>query len=70
MQTADVIKWFNGNQTAVAKALGVTKATVSKWKQAGVVPPLPAAKLQRLTGGALKFDPDTYPLRGSKPRAA
>lgn len=60
MQANLVIRWFNGNQSAVARALGVGKAAVSKWKQAGRIPPLHAARLEKMTGGALKFNPDEY----------
>lgn len=60
MRTDAVITWFGGKQTAVADALGVTKGTVWKWKQSGRIPPLHAARLDRLTGGALKFNPEDY----------
>lgn len=70
MQTETVIRWFGGNQSAVARALGVGKAAVSKWKKTKVVPPLHAARLDKLTGGALKFDPDEYVAPRSKERPA
>ena len=60
MQTEVVIRWFGGNQSAVARALGVGKAAVSKWKKSKRIPPLHAARLEKLTGGALKFNPDEY----------
>lgn len=69
MHTDVVISWFNGNQSAVARTLGVGKAAVSKWKKAGRIPPLHAARLEKLTGGALKFDPDQY-LPRNKRRSA
>jgi transcriptional repressor of cell division inhibition gene dicB len=70
MQTQAVISWFNGNQSAVARALGVGKAAVSKWKKTGRIPPLHAARIERLTGGALKFDPNQYLISRSKDRSA
>jgi len=63
MQAEVVIRWFNGNQSAVARALGVGKAAVSKWKKTNRVPPLHAARLEKLTGGALTFNPDDYTTR-------
>jgi len=61
MLKSDVIAYF-GRPSLAAKALGVTKSTVSNWKIR--VPPLQAARLERLTHGKLRFDPDAYP-RGS-----
>jgi hypothetical protein len=57
MQTNDVIAHF-GSKIAVARALNIGKAAVSKWPDK--VPPLRAAQLEKLTNGELKFDPDSY----------
>ena len=62
MQLNLALELYGGNQSALARALGVKRAAVSKWKKVNRVPPLHAARLERLTHGALKFDPADYPL--------
>lgn len=57
MKKQDVIKHF-GTQLAVAKALGVSAAAVSKWP--GLIPELQAMKLERITDGKLKYNPELY----------
>ncbi|WP_417790803.1 Cro/CI family transcriptional regulator [Terasakiella pusilla] len=52
-----VIEHF-GNQSAVAKALGVSRAYVSAWPER--VPEKQAMKLERLTKGELKYDESLY----------
>ena len=47
-----------GTQSALARALGIGHAAVSKWGE--WVPPLQAARLAQLTGNVLKFDPSQY----------
>ncbi|CAI0814462.1 DNA-binding transcriptional regulator DicC [compost metagenome] len=57
MLTDDAVKYF-GNKTKLAEAAGVSQASVSRW---GVrVPERRAARLDRLTSGALAYDPDFY----------
>jgi len=51
MQTKEAVKHF-GSQTAVGKALGITKGAVSNWK--GTVPLLRAYQLQEISEGKLK----------------
>lgn len=47
-----------GSASHVAAALGITRSAVQQWPE--LIPPLSAARLERLTEGALKFDPDAY----------
>ena len=47
-----------GSQIALAKALGVTKGAVSLWGE--VIPEGSAYKLESLTKGALRVDPQLY----------
>ena len=58
MRKADVLKYFDGNQSAVARALGITRSSVNSWGE--LVPPLSAARLAKISKGKLKFDPDVY----------
>jgi len=53
-----VVKFFEGNQSKVARALGLSRAYVSAWGE--VIPELQAMKLERITDGALKYDPSLY----------
>jgi hypothetical protein len=59
MLTSDVISHF-GSGAKVAEALNVGRAAVSKWQKKGVVPPLRAAQLHKLTRGKLIFDLSKY----------
>ena len=47
-----------GTTTAAAKALGVSKSTVSLWKQS--VPWKYALLSEKLTNKAIKYDPAAY----------
>lgn len=58
MNTADAVQHF-GNQSAVARALGISPAAVSKWPS--VVPLESAMALAILSGGALTVDQSQYP---------
>ena len=58
MLKSDVLKHFEGNGAEVARQLGIKRAAVSKWGER--IPPNHAAMLDRLTGGALRFDPQDY----------
>jgi len=51
MTKHDAINYF-GSATELARALGITKASISQW---GVyVPPLRAFQIERMTDGKLK----------------
>ncbi|WP_067095533.1 Cro/CI family transcriptional regulator [Marinomonas atlantica] len=52
-----VVEHF-GSQSAVARALGVTRAYVSAWPER--VPEKQALKLERLTKGQLTYDESLY----------
>jgi len=43
-----------GSQKAIAEAVGVTEAAVSRWFAEGRVPPRRALELERITEGSLK----------------
>ncbi|MEL7747781.1 Cro/CI family transcriptional regulator [Enterobacter cloacae] len=53
----EVIDHF-GTQRAIAKALGISDAAVSQWKE--VIPEKDAYRLQFVTDGALKYDEAAY----------
>lgn len=61
MLKSDVLRYFDHNMAKVGRALGVGRATVHKWGD--LVPPLAAARLHKITRGALHFNPDEYPPR-------
>jgi len=52
MKTSDVIKYFGGTQVAVAKALGITKASVNSW--GAYPPPGRQYQIEVLSKGELK----------------
>lgn len=57
MYKKDVIDHF-GTQRAVAKALGISDAAVSQWKE--VIPEKDAYRLEVVTAGALKYQESAY----------
>lgn len=57
MYKKDVIAHF-GTQRAVAKALGISDAAVSQWKE--VIPEKDAYRLEGVTAGALKYQESAY----------
>lgn len=65
MLTENVVAHF-GSYQLTAKALGIQRAAVYRWKKKGMLPPLRAAQVDKLTGGKLKFDPDDYATWYSK----
>ncbi len=69
MRKSAVIRHF-GTASAVAKALGIGKAFVSKWGDD--VPQRYAYEIERLTGGVIKADwppPDRPNMVVDRPRA-
>jgi transcriptional repressor of cell division inhibition gene dicB len=58
MLKTDVIAHF-GSVKATCKALGITKAAVSAWKD--IIPVGSAYKTQVITGGILQVNPNLYP---------
>lgn len=67
MKTADAIQHY-GTAAKVAKTLGISRAAVSRWRD--TVPPAPASILEKLSGGALVFDPQIYVKKCGRRRAA
>lgn len=58
------IEHFNGNQTALADALGVHRANITNWKKRRCVPAAWALEIEKVTAGAVKrseIRPDLYP---------
>lgn len=49
---------FFGSATKLARAAGVSLPAVSRW--GNVIPERRAARLDRVTDGALKYDPEFY----------
>lgn len=62
MRKADVLAHFRNNQSAVARALGITRASVHNWPE--IVPEGRAYQLEIVTGGRLKVDPRVYGKQG------
>lgn len=57
MKKAIIVEYFHSNR-AIAKVLGVTPQAVGQWRD--IVPERVALKLERITNGALKYDPSLY----------
>jgi len=57
MNKQDVISYY-GTATKVALAVGVSKATVSLWKE--VIPWKYALLIEKVSKGQLKYDPAMY----------
>jgi hypothetical protein len=47
-----------GTQLSVANTLNIKQASVSKWND--VIPEKQALRIEKLTNGALKYDPSFY----------
>lgn len=62
MKKKIVVEYFGGTHL-VAKKLRITGSAVSQWDV--IIPERAALKLDRITNGALKYDPTLY----SKPHA-
>lgn len=60
MKTDDAIHYF-GTAAAVARALQISKSAVSQWGE--LVPLATAARLERITNGALELDLNAYPRK-------
>jgi hypothetical protein len=70
MTYADLLKHF-GSQGAIARALGVSQASVCGWKKKGI-PPLRQLQTETLTRAQLRADPAVYeiPTNRASNRAA
>jgi DNA-binding transcriptional regulator YdaS (Cro superfamily) len=69
MLTKDAIHYF-GSGAALAAAVGISRAAVSQWSDR--IPLATAARLEKLTGGALALDIESYavPIPRVKEKAA
>ena len=67
MLTKDAVAYF-GSQTALARALNITQASVAGWGE--VVPPLRQLQLQQLTIGKLMASPEVFEIPTQKAQAA
>ncbi|HHE7967379.1 MULTISPECIES: Cro/CI family transcriptional regulator [Serratia] len=57
MHKEEAINFF-GSKTKLAKAAGVSQASVSRWGD--IIPERRAARLAELTNGALRYDMTLY----------
>lgn len=57
MNTVAVIQFF-GSKSAAARALEISQVAVTRWGE--LVPEKRAVRIERLTGGVLKYDPAIY----------
>jgi hypothetical protein len=64
MNKTTVVNYFS-SQRKIALALGVSEQAVSLWGD--VIPERAALKLERLTGGELKYDASLYTERHKRP---
>lgn len=67
MLKEEAIKFF-GSKTKLAKAAGVSQASVSRWGE--IIPERRAARLAEITEGALKYDLTLYGAEKHSPTAA
>jgi hypothetical protein len=63
MLKIDVLKRYNGNQSEVARALNITRASVNGWGE--IVPPYSAKQLAELNPD-IPYDPEVYKDWNSK----
>ena len=57
MQKVYVLKHFE-TLTELANTLGISQAAVSRWHD--IIPEKQALRLERLTDGELRYDPELY----------
>jgi len=67
MLTKDAVAYF-GSQTALARALNITQASVAGWDE--VVPPLRQLQLQQITLGKLMASAEVFEIPTKKAQAA
>lgn len=60
MKKSDALRYF-GNAYQLAKALNIQQSAVSRWTT--YVPIIRAFQIERISGGKLKADPDSYVKR-------
>jgi hypothetical protein len=57
MFKTEVVRFFN-TQASVAEFLGVSQASISKWRY--IIPEKQALRIDKLTNGALEYDATLY----------
>ena len=57
MKIDQVIKHF-GSQALAAEALGCSQPAISNWKSRGAIPQLQQLRIEHVTGGKLKAQPN------------
>ena len=60
MMTVDEIVEYFGSKAKAASALGIGRANLTIWEKRGHIPEKQTMRLDRLTGGKLKYNPDDY----------
>jgi hypothetical protein len=60
MTYAEALAYFDGNASAMARALGMHKRSVYAWRENGSIPFLRQLQLEELTKGTLKSEPLPY----------
>ncbi|MDT7494656.1 Cro/CI family transcriptional regulator [Citrobacter koseri] len=66
MLTKDALRFF-GSKTKLALAAGVKLPSIYKWGE--LVPEGRATRLQKASGGALRYDPEVYDLHAREKRS-
>jgi transcriptional repressor of cell division inhibition gene dicB len=61
MHKTEVLEFFGGNQSAVARALHIARASVNDWPE--LIPERSAYRLERITEGKLKVRVRLYDMR-------
>jgi DNA-binding transcriptional regulator YdaS (Cro superfamily) len=61
MHKSEVFKFFGGNQSAVARALDIHRASVNAWPE--LIPERSAYRLERITEGKLKVRTRLYDVK-------
>lgn len=61
--TVDEIVAHYGSVRNATRELGLAPNAVAMWILRGHVPALAQIRIERLTGGCLRYDPDALPLR-------
>ena len=58
MLKSEALKHFDGNGAEVARKLGIKPSAVYQWGK--LIPEKQAARLDRMTDGELKYQPELY----------
>lgn len=58
MNKKDVLRYFKGGPREIAAAIDISTQYISQWRE--LIPEAMAARLDKFTDGALKYDPQVY----------